>query len=422
MTFFFLYKKTLFVLLCKWVMPMNKPIIMHIDVNNAFLSWTAILLLKEGFKIDIRNTNAIIGYEENKRHSIVLAKSTPIKKYGVKTAEPIFMARKKCPNLKVYKPNYKWYKEMSNKFFNLISTYTPDIEKMSIDECFLDYTPIKHLYGDEIKFAYKLKNEIKEKLGFTVNIGIANSKLCAKMASDFQKPDRVHTLFENEIDTKMKPLPIEDLFFIGKKTSEKLRKLNINTIKDLSIQDPNKLYPYFKNQTIRMIKSANGIDNSKVENSRQMTKGISNSTTLPHNLIHKEDVYDIIEAISDNLTSQLRKEKRYAYVIRVYLKNSDFKSYTHQIKLKNATNSMTTVFEVAKKLVDEMWKDEPIRLVGLGVDDLTHEIIYQPSLFEQVENDDKTLEETIDKIKDKFGYNVISKASMAGKKRVTKKY
>ena len=241
------------------------------------------------------------------------------------------------------------------------------------------------------------------------------------MASDFTKPDRVHTLFENEIDTKMKPLPIDDLFFIGKKTAEKLRKLNINTIKDLSIQNPDKLYPYFKNQAIRMIKSANGIDNSKVESNRQMTKGISNSTTLPHNLIHKEDVYDILEAISDNITSKLRKEKRYAYVIRVYLKNSDFKSYTHQTKLKNATNSMTTVFEVGKKLVDEMWKDEPIRLVGLGVDDLTHEVVYQPSLFEQVE-EDKTLEETVDKIKDKFGYNAISKASMVAKKRVTKKY
>ena len=402
---------------------MNKPIIMHIDVNNAFLSWTAILLLKEGFKIDIRNTNAIIGYEENKRHSIVLAKSTPIKKYGVKTAEPIFMARKKCPNLKVYKPNYKWYKEMSNKFFNLISNYTPDIEKMSIDECFLDYTPIKHLYGDEIRFAYKLKKEIKEKLGFTVNIGIANSKLCAKMASDFQKPDRVHTLFENEIDAKMKPLPIEDLFFIGKKTAEKLRKLNINTIKDLSMQEPNKLYPYFKNQAIRMINSANGIDSSKVENNKQLTKGLSNSTTLPHNLIYKEEVYDIIEAISDNISSQLRKEKRYAYVIRVYLKNSDFKSYTHQTKLQNATNSMTTIFETGKKLVDEMWKDEKIRLVGLGVDNLTHEPTYQVSLFDaEDERESSQLEETIDQIKSKFGYKAITTASMNVKKKISKKY
>ena len=400
-----------------------KKIIMHIDVNNAFLSWTAVLMLKEGSKVDIRDTNAIIGIEKSKRHGIVLAKSTPIKKYGVKTAEPIFMAKKKCPNLKVYKPNYKWYKEMSNKLFSLISSYTPDIEKMSIDECFLDYTPIKHLYGDEVKFAYKLKKEIKGKLGFTVNIGIANNKLCAKMASDFTKPDKVHTLFEEEVDSKMKKLPIEDLFFIGKKTSEKLKKIGINTIYDLSIQSVEYLYPYFKNQSKKMIEWANGISSDVLETGKRMSKGISNSTTLPHNLVYKEDVYDILEAISENLSSELRKEARYAYVVRVYFKNKDFKSYTHQVRLKNATNSMSVIFETAKKLTDEIWKDEAIRLVGLGVDNLTYEPAYQVSLFDK-DNffENNALEDTLDKIKNKYGYNVIGTASMKDKRKIRKKY
>ena len=401
-----------------------KKIIMHIDVNNAFLSWTAVLMLKQGFKTDIRNTLAVIGFEESRRHGIVLAKSTPIKKFGVKTAEPIFLARKKCPNLKVYKPDYKWYKKMSDSLFELISKYTPDIEKMSIDECFIDYGPIKHLYGDEVKFAYKLKDEIKNTLGFTVNIGVANSKLCAKMASDFTKPDKVHTLFESEIDSKMKVLPIEDLFFVGKKTALKLRNLNINTIGDLSGQKEEFLYPYFKNGAAKMIKWANGIDNSNVESSNVMSKGISNSTTLPYNIIYKEDVYDILEAISDNLTSQLRKEGRYAYVVRVQLKNSEFKNYTHQKKLKNATNSMTVVFETAKKLLDEMWKEEAIRLVGLGVDDLTYNPIYQTTIFDDkiYDENDKKLEKTVDKIKSKYGYKSICKASMNNKKRIRKKY
>lgn len=397
---------------------------MHIDVNNAFLSWTAVQLLKQGHSIDIRNTYAIIGDETNKRHGIVLAKSTPIKTKGVKTAEPIFLARKKCPSLKVYKPDYKCYKEMSDSLFELISSYTPDIERMSIDECFLDYGPIKHLYGDEVKFAYKLKEEIKSKLGFTVNIGIANCKLCAKMASDFLKPDKVHTLFERELDIKMKPLPIDNLFFIGKKTAEKLKKLNIMTIGDLSKQDTTKLYPYFKNQSFKMVQSANGIDESKVESEKMLNKGLSNSTTLTHNLIHKEEVYDILESISDNLSSQLRKEKRYAYVVRVQLKDANFKNYTHQKKLSNATNSASTIFDTAKKLVSEMWKDEPIRLVGLGVDGLTNEVTYQVSLFDdlnQVEQNND-LEDTVDKIKEKFGKEVISKASLLGKKKINKKY
>ncbi len=399
-------------------------IIMHIDVNNAFLSWTAVLLLKQGYKYDIRNSYAIIGDEDNKRHGIVLSKSTPIKKFGVKTAEPIFQARKKCPSLKVYKPNYKWYKEMSNKMFELISTYTPDIEKMSIDECYLDYGPIKHLHGNEVDFAYKLKNEIKSTLGFTVNIGIANCKLCAKMASNFTKPDKVHTLFKTEIDSKMKPLPIEDLFFIGRKTAEKLHKLNIHTIGDLSKQKPENLYPYFKNQSVRMVESANGIDNSPLETGKVVSKGLSNSTTLPHNLIHKEDVYDILESISDNLAAQLRREGRYANVVRVQLKNAEFKNYTHQTKLKNSTNNMSVIFETAKKLLDDMWKDEPIRLVGLGVDGLSHEATYQVSMFDEFDKviQNKELENAVDKLKDKFGSEVINKASMVGKKKIRKKY
>ncbi len=401
-----------------------EKIIMHIDVNNAFLSWTAVLLLQEGFKYDIRNTYAIIGDEDNKRHGIVLAKSTPIKKLGVVTAEPIFMAKRKCPNLKVYKPNYKWYKQMSDKLFELINSYTPDIQKMSIDECFLDYGPIKHLYGDPLVFAYKLKDEIKTKLGFTVNIGIANSKLCAKMASDFTKPDRVHTLFNEEIPTKMWPLPIEDLFFVGKKTAQKLKALNIKTIGDLSKCEIDFLYPYFKNQAAKLIESAKGIDNSVIERDKTITKGLSNSITLNHNLIHKEEVLEILEAISENLTSQLRKEKRYANVVRVQLKNAFFKNYTHQVKLRNAANNTTTIYETAQKLLDEMWKEEPIRLVGLGLDDLTYDVSYQPSLFEISDNfkQEQDLSDAVDKIKNKYGKNVIKKASLLGKKEVHKKY
>ena len=399
-------------------------IIMHIDVNNAFLSWTAVLLLKQGFKYDIRNSYAIIGDEDNKRHGIVLAKSTPIKKLGVVTAEPIFMARRKCPSLKVYKPNYKWYKKMSDSLFELISKYTPDIQKMSIDECFLDYGPVKHLYGDEVEFAYKLKDEIKNTLGFTVNIGIANSRLCAKMASDFSKPNKVHTLFESEIEGKMKPLPIEDLFFVGKRTALKLRNLGINTIGDLSKCSYEFLYPYFKNQSLKLIESANGIDNSIIERDRGVTKGLSNSTTLNHNLIHKSEVLEILEAISENLTSQLRKEGRYANVVRVQLKDSNFKNYTHQVKLENPTSNTSVVYEISKKLLDEMWKDNPIRLVGLALDGLSSELSYQTSLFDMPEEfeQNKDLDSAVDKLKVKYGIDVIKKASLLGKKKVGKKY
>ena len=132
-------------------------IFMHIDVNNAFLSWTAVDLLKQGYNIDIRNIEAIIGGDESARHGIVLAKSIPAKKEGVKTAETIRDAKRKCNDLHIYPPNYKLYSSMSHRFFELIKSYTPDIEKLSIDECFIDYTKVKNLYGDPYKICLQIK-------------------------------------------------------------------------------------------------------------------------------------------------------------------------------------------------------------------------------------------------------------------------
>ena len=263
-------------------------IIMHIDVNNAFLSWTAVFRLKQGEKVDIRNTYAIIGGDEKSRHGIVLAKSMPAKKRGVVTAETIYSAKKKCPNLEVYPPNYSFYKKMSDSMFNLIRTYSPDIEQMSIDECFLDYTPVKHLYGDEVKFAYDLKKRIKDELGFTVNVGIANNKLCAKMASDFSKPYKVHTLYANEVFSKMWPLKVDDLFGIGRQTALKLHKLNINTIYDLAHTDRYFLYKYFKNQAVDMIDRAWGRGSDVVKSEADAPKGIGNEVTLKKNIFDKD--------------------------------------------------------------------------------------------------------------------------------------
>ena len=207
-------------------------IIFHIDVNNAFLSWTAVSMLKEGYSVDIRTIPSVIAGDETKRHGIVLAKSDIAKKYDIKTAETLHSARMKCKNLKIFPPKFSYYKEISDQLYAYYLTFTPDVERFSIDECFLDLSNTNFLYDDILELAYKMKEEIKNKFGFTVNIGIGNNKLCAKMAGDFSKPDKVHTLFQNEIPTKLWPLPIEDLLFIGKSSSKELRNININTIND----------------------------------------------------------------------------------------------------------------------------------------------------------------------------------------------
>jgi len=386
---------------------------MHIDVNNAFLSWTAVDLLNQGYKVDIRNIEAIIGGDESKRHGIVLAKSMVAKKKGVKTAETIRDAKRKCNDLKIYPPNYKLYNEMSNKLFNLINNYTPDIEKLSVDECFIDYTKVKKLYGDPITFAYKLKQEIKNKLGFTVNIGIANNKLCAKMASDFLKPDKVHTLFSNEVEAKMYPLPIEELYGIGRSSSKKLRELNINTIGDLANSNYESLYKYFKNQTNKIINSAKGIDDSIVVSKKSESECISNSTTTSYNLNTLEDIYKYLYPLVENVSISLRKQNKYASLIGVTLKDKYFKTYSHQRKLKNPTSNTEEIYKVAKELTKELWNEEGIRLVGVYLSKFSNNLTHQISMFEDVKIVEKNneLDKVLDKLKETYGSNIIKKAS-----------
>lgn len=386
-------------------------IIMHIDVNNAFLSWTALYLLEQGYQTDIRNIEAIIAGDPKKRSGIVLAKSTPAKRKGVKTAETIYEAKRKCPNLKIFKPTYEMYKRKSEELFKILKSYTPDIEKASIDEGYLDYGKIKNIYGNELEFAKKLQNQIKEELGFTVNIGIANNKLCAKMASDFTKPNRVHTLYKNEIKQKMYTLPIENLFGVGKQTAEKLKYLNIKTIKDLATKDEYSLRKIFKNQAKHLIEIANGIDNSEVDSSEYKPKGISHELTLKEDITSKQELYKYLRILSEMVSKRIRKENKYAKVICVILKDNKFKRYSHQKKLKNQVNSYNEIYNYSKEILNEFYKNEKIRLIGIRLDDLKEEKTYQTSLFDKEPEKDEKIDKIIDQINDKYGKPVLKRAS-----------
>ena len=391
---------------------------MHIDVNNAFLSWEALKLLSEGYDKDIRTLEAIIGGDEESRHGIVLAKSTPAKKKGIKTAMSLYEARKIIPNILVFKPHYSYYQKRSDELFELIGKYTPDIEKFSIDECFIEYTYVAKLYGDPIKFAYKLKEEIKNKLGFTVNIGIANNKLCAKMASDFEKPDKVHTLFKEEVKDKMFPMDVGELLWIGKKTKEKLNQIGIHTIGDLASSKVENLRYYFKNQTEEMIKHANGIDDSLVITKERESACISKMITIDHDVFNKLELHKYLNHISNELGLQLRLSKKYANTIAIILKNQYFKMSTHQVKLDNPTNVTSKIYEVSKKLLDEAWHGEAIRLVGIRLDNLSLTSSYQHNLFEETNElvKESKIDDVCDTLKNKYGYNIINKASLLPKK------
>jgi DNA polymerase-4 len=390
-------------------------IVMHIDVNSAFLSWTAVKLLSEGYK-DIRNTYSVV-VAGGRRHSMVLAKSMPAKTKGVTTGEPVFLATKKCPYLDTYIADYSYYTQSSDKFINLIRSYFYDIEQFSIDECYVEYTSYQKLYGDPIEFANKLKKEITDKLGITVNIGIGNNKLCAKMASDFTKPNKVHTCFMNEIETKLWPLPVGSLFGIGRASNERLKKLQINTIKDLADSDITFLSRYFKNQAPVIKSWANGIESSVVQDRYNSNKGIGNEITLTNNLSNIPELEKHLFMLSNKVASRLRNDDKYAKVVCVTLKDKKFRRYSHQKQLKNATNKTDEIYKTTKEILKEMDLENSVRLVGVRLEKLVDKLNYQVSLFEDIakSDNDEALDKVIDKLKIKYGNDIIDKTSLSKK-------
>ncbi len=394
---------------------MAERIIFHIDVNNAFLSWTAVQLLEEGYNIDIRTIPAIIAGDESKRHGIVLAKSPIAKKYRIVTAETIYQAKMKCPNLKIFSPNHEIYQRKSKQLMDYLKTFTPIMEQFSIDECFLDMTGTKYLYANYLELAYKIKDEIREKFGFTVNVGIGNNKLCAKMASDFEKPDKVHTLLRSEIKEKLWPLPVNDLFMCGKKTSIELNKMNIYTIKDLAEFDFQKLEKKFKSQAKYLKQAAWGIDESKVEERKDKRQSISTTRTLPHDEENSEKLKEVLFMQTEDVCRQLREKKLYASTIAIIYKDKYFKSTTVQEQLENVTDNTKEILKKINSLFEKSYNNIPVRLIGVRLANLTEFKNTQVSLFD-IESDDNSKEEsiqkTIDKINKKFGSSLIMPASI----------
>lgn len=395
-------------------MKMDNKVIFHIDINNAFLSWTAVKLLNEGYEIDIRTIPSIIGGDEEKRHGIVLAKSPVAKKYGIKTAETIYNAKKKCPKLEMFPPDMEYYHEMSNKFFKHLEKYTPNIEKLSVDECFMDMSNTSLLYKDLVLLAYQIKEEVYSMYGFTVNIGISSSKICAKMASDMEKPNKVHTLFLNEIERKMWPLPVGELYMVGKHAAEKLNQLGIHTIGELANTDESFLIKHFGKHGTTMKNYANGISDDLSTYSEEKNKSISTSETFSTDIGEKNKLLKILYRQVDNLGKDLRKQKLYTNTIAITYKTKDFVAYSKQITLATPTNSTEEISKYIENILDQSWNNEPLRNIGVRLSHLTDTRQKQISIFSNNNQEEKSnaVQETLDKINDKYGTSVIRQANL----------
>jgi len=383
---------------------MEQRIIFHIDANSAFLSWEAAYRIQHGEKIDLREIPSVVGGDEKKRHGIVLAKSIPAKKYGIKTGESLYSARNKCPSLTVVPARHGLYIKCSNAMVGLLKKYSPLIQRYSIDEVFLDYT-----YGNKnyMAAANEMKERIKKELGFTVNIGIGPNKLLAKMASDFKKPDMIHTLFYHEIEKKMWPLPVEDLFMVGYRTKSKLNSRGILTIGDLARQDKKYLCSWLKKYGLLIWNYANGIEDSQVRNDSLPLKSIGNSTTTPFDVETKKEAYLVLLSLSETVSMRIREVEKCARVVTISIRNNEFYSFSHQRKLNTPIDSTNCIYETSKELFDELWKGEPIRRFSIELSQLCSNDFCQLSIFDLVYEKERKLDRTIDKIRNKYGCDSV---------------
>ena len=390
-------------------------IIFHIDVNSAFLSWTAVERLNKGEPIDLREIPSIVGGDSETRHGIVLAKSIPAKKYGIVTGEPIAMALRKCPELVCVPPDFPLYARHSRRMFEILSDYSDRIEQFSIDEGFLEYSGMEKLLGPPLETAEMIRQRIKKELGFTVNIGVSCNKILAKMAGELEKPDKLITLFPEEIEEKLWPLPVEDLFMVGRRTSPRLREMGIRTIGELANFPLPLLEKEFKSFGRMLHAYANGIDDSPVVPESEATelKSIGNSTTTSFDVEDRETAYKILLALSETVSMRLRGHKLCAQEIAVTLKSSDFKVYSHQKQLVNAVDCTNAVYETAKEIFDEVWKKEPLRLLGVRAGKLCAEDCVQLSFLEEDWSKQKKADAAMDAIRLKYGKNTVRRSTFA---------
>lgn len=400
-------------------------LIFHVDVNSAYLSWEAARRVKNG-EADIRQIPSAVGGDRDKRTGVILAKSIPAKKYDVRTGEPVAMALRKCPGLFLVKPDFRLYEKSSKAFMDICRKYAPAVEKYSIDECFLDMSGTGHIYPDPFAIATEIKDEIRDTLGFTVNVGIGPNKLLAKMASDFEKPDRVHTLFSSEVQTKLWPLPVESLFTVGRATAERLARAGVSTIGELAQADLQQIQSLVGTKPgLHLHEYANGIDRSLVLAEAEDAKGYSNSTTLETDVKTAEQAHRILLSLSDSVASRMRADNAKAFCVSVTIRGNDFRDRSHQKKLTEPTDITTEIYDISKQLFSELWdKRTPLRLLGISLTDLSRDDFAQQSLFpDEKRNREKKLDQAVDSIRNKYGSGTIMRgAVLQSGTNVGKKY
>ena len=386
----------------------------HVDVNSAFLSWSALKLLREGQPLDLRTVPAAVGGDEEKRHGVVLAKSQPAKKYGVQTGESLFSARLKCPELIVTKPDFDWYVQCSKGLIAILRDYSPVVEQFSIDEAFVEMTGSEALFGPPVQAADAIRQRVHRELGFTVNVGVSVNRLLAKVASDFTKPDRTHTLWPEEIPQKLWPLPVGSLFGVGPSAVRTMDALGIHTVGELAHADPEVLRRAFGVRGDSFRRHANGIEGTPLGKRETKDNSYGNSVTLPDDLARPEQADATLLALAESVAGRLRTDGKSARVVTVQLVDNAFRRSSHQVSLPNPTNSTELIYQTARQLIRQMWPKRPVRLVGITCERTTAESFEQLDLFTDVRRTDRQekLDRTADALRSRFGDRAVVRARL----------
>ena len=390
--------------------------IFHVDVNSAFLSWSALKRLEEDpGAVDLRTIPSGVGGDVKTRHGIITAKSIPAKKYGVQTGEPVVKALQKCPQLVLVPPDFETYRKYSRALMEILSGYTPLLQQVSIDEAYMDVT--EQVAGDSgvpgsikspsrdcehaLALAQQIRDRVRTQLGFTVNVGISSNKLLAKMASDFEKPDKTHTLYPEEVPAKMWPLPIGALHGCGKSTAQKLQLIGINTIGDAAAADPALLQSFLgQNSGTYIWNSSNGISRSKVVAEREQAKSVSNERTLSEDISrenYRTDGVPVISMLARKVAGRLQKSGLAGQTVTFQIKTSDFERHSRQMSLPDLTDRAKDIEAAALLLADQLLggpeglfaQGISIRLIGVGVSRLAEKKVHQMDLFEWAEQNEE---------------------------------
>ena len=389
-----------------------EKIIYHVDVNSAFLSWEACYRKEHlGETRDLRDLPSAVAGDKEARHGIILAKSTPAKLMGVKTGEPIWQAKRKCPGLILVPADYGLYVAASRRFIALLKDYAPVVEQYSIDEAFADVSGCRRLYGEPVQAAYELKERIHRELGFTVNVGVSCNKLLAKMAGELEKPDKVHTLFPDEIGEKMWPLPVGELFSVGPASRSKLEQIGVTTIGQLARLEPARVKALLGKHGEQIWNYANGRGPEELEAEAPPNKGYGNSTTLPADITRLDQGRKVLLSLCETVGARLRADGQRGRCVTVHLRTADFYDWSHQTPLPQPSDATLEIWQAACRALEQMWQGgTPLRQLGVSVTRVSRDAARQLSLFGDSYDKLARLDQAVDGIRRRYGEEALQRA------------